>query len=125
MHDAAGNLPEELRVAVETALIDYRPAGTGVLVLPVTKIPVDVSVQVTLKEGFDAQTYQSAIQNSVVNFLNNFTVSKGLTRAELITHIMGIDRNAIVNAILSLNRDVDVVSFELIRAGIIQVTVNE
>ncbi|MNH42910.1 hypothetical protein D3C72_1521650 [compost metagenome] len=61
----------------------------------------------------------------MVNFLNNFTVSKGLTRAELITHIMGIDRNAIVNAILSLNRDVDVVSFELIRAGIIQVTVNE
>ncbi|MNJ72593.1 hypothetical protein D3C77_692630 [compost metagenome] len=57
VHDAAGNLPEELRVAVETALIDYRPAGTGVLVLPVTKIPVDVSVQVTLKEGFDAQTY--------------------------------------------------------------------
>jgi len=123
VHDSQGNLPEELRLEVIKALIDYRPAGTEVIVLPVTKRIVNVNITITLRAGFDRDTYRSIVQDSVTTFLNNFSVSRGLTRADLITHIMMIDRNAITNVVTSLNSDVNVASFELIRAGTVNVSV--
>jgi uncharacterized phage protein gp47/JayE len=125
VHDAAGNLSTELKKQVEDTLIDYRPAGTGVLVLPVNKRPVDVDITITIKEGFNVDAYKNLVKSSVTIFLNNFVVSKSLTRAELITHIMGIDKNAIVNAVISLQQDITIVNFELIRAGTLNVTVNQ
>lgn len=123
VHDALGNLSPELKEEILKTLIDYRPAGTEVVVLPVTKRPVNVNITITLKAGFDPDKYKAIVQNSVTTFLNNFVVSKGLTRAELITFIMSIDKNAIANVVLSLTSDISVVSFELIRAGNITVQV--
>jgi len=124
VHDALGNLPPELKEAVLTELVNYRPAGTGVVVYPVNKVPVNVNITITLNAGFDPDKYRIIVQDSVTTFLNNFVVSKGLTRAELITHIMNIDRNALVNAVISLTQDIPVVDFELIRAGTINVSVS-
>jgi uncharacterized phage protein gp47/JayE len=122
VHDANGNLPTLLKDSVLTALIDYRPAGTEVVVLPVTKRTVNINITVTLRAGFDRDTYRSIVQDSVTTFLNNFVVSRSLTRADLITFIMTIDRNALMNAVISLNADISVSNFELIRAGTINVT---
>lgn len=125
VHDSSGNLSEELKQSVIDALIDYRPAGTEVLVSPVVKKAVDVGVEITLKTGFDPDKYRNMIQTSVEAFLNNYVVSKSLTRAELITFTMSIDKNAIANVVLSLTADVPVQNFELVRAGVITVEITE
>ncbi|MMZ43499.1 Baseplate J-like protein [compost metagenome] len=124
VHDSLGNLSEDLKAKVLEELINYRPAGTGVIVFPVNKRPVNVNITITLKSGFDPEKYKTIVQDSVITFLNNFVVSKGLTRAELITFIMNIDRNALVNVVLSMVSDIHVDNFELVRAGNITVTVS-
>jgi hypothetical protein len=120
-HDASGNLPTNLKAAIVERLIDYRPAGTEVVVLEVTKKSVNITIDATIRDGFDLDTYRTIIRDSIIAFLTNFTVSRSLTRAELITHIMSIDKSAIANAIISLATDVSAGSSELIRPGTITV----
>lgn len=122
VHDALGNLPDKLKQEVIQSLYEYRSAGIEVVVSPVIKKPIDLTVDVTLNKGFDRDKYQAIIRDSLTSFLNYYTVSKNLIRAELIKYIMSIDENAILNINISLKDDVYVDKYELIRAG--EITVN-
>lgn len=120
-HDASGNLPEELKEALIKNLVDYRPAGIELVVLQVTKKPIDLTITVTLNTGFEASTYSTLVKDSVTSFLNYYTVNKSLYRADLIKYIMSIDPSAIANAYISLEEDIIVTKSEIIRAGVISV----
>ena len=117
------NLPDSLKQEVIQSLQEYRAAGIPVIVLPVIKKPIDMVVNVTLNEGFDRDKYQTIIQDSLTSFLNYYIVSKNLIRAEVIRYIMSIDESAILNVDISLDHDVPVDKYELIRAGTITVYV--
>lgn len=121
VHDADGNLSEELRKQVEISLIDYRAGGIPVTISPVSKKSIDLTINVTLNPGFDTDRYKNLIKDSVTSFLNYYTVSKGLIKAEVIRYIMSIDENAILNISISLEDDVPAFNHELIRAGVITV----
>ena len=123
VHDNSGNLPDALKALVVQNLKSYKAAGIEVQVLPVTKVPVDITVTVMLADGFSSTAYKATIQASIVTFLNFFPVSKSLTRSELIKYIMTIDENAITNASINLTKDVTVSGSGLIRAGVITVVI--
>lgn len=121
VHDAQGNLPDELKAKVQENLINYRAAGVEVAVLPVVKRQVDLKIVVTLTEDADASSYQELIQNSVITFLNYFPVSKNLVKADLIRHVMNIDDLSIVNTIVNMGDVIEVAKNEIIRPGTIEV----
>lgn len=120
-HDSSGNLPNELKELILQSLVDYRPAGIELTVLSVTKVPVDITIHATLQDGYDSNIYQSSIRDSVVSFLNYYTVNTALTKAELINFLMSIE--AVSNVYTSLEEDIPVGVNELIRAGTITVII--
>lgn len=123
VHNAAGDLPATVRNNVKAKLIDYKPAGIEVLVLPVLKRITDLNIQITLHPEFDSQIYSTLVITEMTKYLNGYTVSKPLIRAELIRFIMSIDESAISNTTISLSSDVIVSNSELVRPGVITVTV--
>ena len=123
VHDAAGNLSEELRQEVLQSLIEYRSAGIEVIVSPVVKKPVDLDISVVLNPGFDPDKYKTIIEDSVTSYLNYYSVSRDLIKADVIKYIMSIDENAILNMSINLEGDVMADKYELIRAGTITVTI--
>lgn len=123
VHDINGDLTPALEKAVVDTLINYRAGGIEVRVLPVTKVGIDLSIEVILAPGFDGGKYQQMIRDSVTDYLNAYTVATSLRRADLIRFIMNIDTVAIQNVSISLQEDVTVENSEKIRAGNIQVTV--
>lgn len=125
VHNSAGDLPDSLKAAVVLNLVEYCSAGVQVEVLPVIKIPVDAVITILLQEGFDPDVYEALVETSVTSFLNYFPVSKSLATSELIKTIMTIDENAILNCSTSLTSDVIVDKSGLIRAGVVQVIVQE
>lgn len=123
IHDINGDLTPTLEKAVRDTLIDYRAGGIEVRILPVTKRVVDLSVEIILSSGFDGAKYQKMVQDSLIDYLNSYTVATSLRRADLIRYIMNIDTVAIQNASISLNEDIMVENYEKIRAGNVVVTV--
>jgi hypothetical protein len=122
-HDANGNLGTDLIQAIENTLYEYKCGGIKAIISPVTIKSIDLNLDVTLATGFDPNQYSQSISQSVIAFLNNFKVGKGLTRADLITFIMGIDQRAILNVDIGLKQDITALPYELIRAGNVQVTI--
>lgn len=123
VHNANGDLPESVRDSVRTSLINYRAAGIEVLVLPVLKRNVDLTITLSIATGFDKTLYSSLVHAEVVKFLNGYTVGKSLVKAELIRFIMTIDMSAITNTVTSLEEDMIVSKSELVRPGIITIAV--
>ena len=123
VHDVNGDLPQALHDAVVESILEYRPAGIPVNILPVVKRSVDLSVLVYLNEDFDKAAYQPALLSSLQSFLNGFTVSKELVESELIKYMMNIDQNAIYDINISPSGNVLVDKNELIRAGNITLTI--
>ena len=122
VHNANGDLPDSVRSDVKASLVNYRAAGIEVLVLPVQKKLVDLSISVTLQAGFDQTVYEGLIQSEVTKYINNYTVAKSLIRAELIKFIMTIDESAITNTEINLSSDLIVNKSELIRPGTITIS---
>lgn len=122
VHNAAGDLPDSVRLDVQNSLINYRSAGIEVLVLPVIKREVDLTISLTLEEGFDPNVYNLVVESEVERFLNSFPVSKSLTMADLIWFIIDVDPAAISNTSTNLTADVLVAKSEIVRPGVITVT---
>lgn len=124
VHDAAGNLPEDLKQQVIRSILEYRAAGIDVIVLPVIKRTIDLDVSVSVRPGFSLEEYRSAVQQAVTSYLNYFTVSRDVVQADLTRFIMDVDINAIANCHMNLDQDIPINTFELVRAGTISVTVD-
>lgn len=124
-HDASGELSDELKAKVLEKLIDFRSGGIEVIVLPVVKKSIDLDISVHIGKGFDEDYYQTLITSSVTSFLNSYAVSHSLINAELIRYIMSIDEDAIINASVNLDSDIEVGNNELIHAGQINVEITQ
>jgi uncharacterized phage protein gp47/JayE len=120
-HNADGLLPIELKNAIITNLLSYRSGGVEVIVLPVVIKPVDITIGVLLEEGFDVERYKVIIKDSIIQYLNSYTVSRGLIRSELIRYTMSIDKLAITDVSISLTSNIASMKSELIRPGVITI----
>jgi hypothetical protein len=121
-HNADGDLTDQMKTDLTTALYNYRAAGIMSFVNGVTKKPIDLNIQVLINPGYNTDTILFKVEDLVTVYLSKFTVSKSLIKADLIRYIMEIDKEAISNINIDLTADVVVATQELIRPGSINVT---
>jgi hypothetical protein len=122
VHDFNGDLPDTLRSAVETQIYNYKAGGIKAIVAGVTKREVDLNIEVLIADGYDQTSILAKVEDSVEVYLNKHTVSKNLVRADLIHHIMDIDREAIRNVNVNMTSDIVVQDQELIRPGMLRIS---
>jgi hypothetical protein len=121
-HDAFGNLSDQLKSALQDKLYEYKAGGIKAIISGVVKKPIDLNIQVLIADGYDKSSVLYKIEEEVTVYLNKMVVSKPLVRADLIRFIMEIDREAIENISINLDKDIVVEPQELIRPGTITVT---
>lgn len=122
-HDMNGNLTETMKADIETKIEDYRPAGIPVGIFPVTKRRIDLELVVDVPLNMRIETLKLEIQQTIENYLNNFTASDDLILTDLTQKIMNIDDYNILDVTISgVSGNVTVKDSELIRAGIINVS---
>lgn len=126
VHDLNGNLSDELKTKVETALEEYRPSGIKLEVAPVVKKEIDLDITVTLTSvGRKTTVFSNEIKEQVVRYLNRMTASDDLILSDVIQLIMNIDDYAIYDCkITNLKDNLIIEDHELIRAGIITITLD-
>lgn len=121
-HDRNGNLTDLVKQKVEQNMFKFRPAGIKVVVRPVTRKTVDVSVVVTLRnKSAITNRLRKNIQNEVERYLNNMKTSQNLILTDLSTVIMNIDRQLIYDVNIDLDDNIYLEGNEVIRAG--QITI--
>lgn len=124
-HDYLGNLPTLLQQNLITTLDSYKSAGVELIVLPVTLVPVDMSIVVYTNKQFNASdmvSYGTNLQEKVNDFFNSYVVSKSVRIAEVLGFIMNLDLGNIYNVTLSIPSDIIIPGNDLIQAGIVTLT---
>lgn len=123
VHDANGELPSTLREAIQKNIEKFRSAGVEVVLLPVTKISVDLNVEITIRSGYSVDTYQSLVQSVIRNKLNGLPVSQPLVVSELIQQIMNSYDEVITRCnVKTPTGDVESSKGTLVRPGEVLVT---
>ena len=122
VHDFNGELPNELRIQILEALEDYRAAGIEVEVLPVVKVETNITLNLIIKDTADLDDTIHGVENLVIDFLNNFQVSKNLYMSNLLSIITAAYKSVIVNIEVTNGNDTNLQNNELIKAGVVIVT---
>jgi len=122
VHDSHGELPDALKANVLTALDDYRAAGIEVEVLPVVKVPKNLSFNIVFQNHTDIASYVSSLTTLITNFLNNFKVADDLFMSNVISAIMDSYKDVIVNIEITNGSDSNIQDNELIVAGTVVVS---
>lgn len=122
-HNRQGTLSDFQTEEIKSLLPEYKCAGIKAEIVKTSPEEIDLDITVTLDESFDIDHYRAIIRASLISYLNTFTVGKPVLRADLIRFIMGIDDNAILNVELDMEKDLYVLSHQLVRAGDILVEV--
>lgn len=120
-HDSDGNLSDELKSALSSAVDDYRSAGIEVQVLSIIKRSVDINVKVMLDDDYDTDVYNNSIKMLIWRLLYEYTVSQSLYIADLIYNIKSAYSDEVIN-IVTDNEDIKINDNELIRPNNITVT---
>lgn len=97
VHDANGDLPDSLRDQVLANLENYRAAGIPAQVLPISKLLIDISLEVTVLKAYNVDSFKQTLQNRILNFINGLAVSQSFLISDLIQFVMNYDDIAIVN----------------------------
>lgn len=122
-HDGNGNLPDNVKEAVEENLENYRAAGIPVLVMPVVKVTPNIVIDLYVDGQYNNSSYADYIQQQVEDYLDNFVIAKDLFRSDLNNFIRNLDPVGIKNCIIQTpDQDIAVANSELIRSG--TVTIN-
>ena len=121
-HNSDGELPDTLRSAILTHLIDYRAGGIEVEVLPIVKVDINATILVMLEDDYDTAEYNTVIKNSVVNFLNDYTVGSSFHVADVIHFIRSSYEDVVINVTLPDVKDIELQNRQLVRPG--NLTVN-
>lgn len=122
VHDAHGNLSDELKAEVDKTLDDYRAAGIEVEVLPIIKRVTDLKLHIIFTDDAAIQVYTEKLQTMLTGYLNNFSVSKNLYMSDIIAVIMEGYKDIIVNINIEKGQDTQIQNNELVVAGEVQVT---
>ncbi|BAK52969.1 baseplate J family protein [Bacillus phage SP-10] len=121
-HDAAGNLSDSLRKAVQDNLENYRAAGIPLFVYPIVKLPLDVEVEITVDFRYNNDDYKNEIAANIRDYLDSYVVSQEYIESDLNAYIRSLDRVIIKNCrILKPSDDTVIEPRQLIRSGNITV----
>ena len=75
VHDANGNLNDDLAEEVAEAVAQYKPAGIQVIIRPIHKTLVNLDVALDVKYAeYETDEYLEYIRQGIVNYLNTFQV---------------------------------------------------
>lgn len=122
-HDGNGDLPDDLLKAVEANLENYRAAGIPVIVTPITKILLDVVVDVYVLPNYNNTTFKQYITAKIEEYLDSFVAGQNYQESDLNAFIRELDEVAIKNCIIKTpSQDQEIAVSQLIRSG--NITVN-
>lgn len=121
-HDKNGDLPEELKNEITLTLEKYRAGGIEVKVLPIVKHKINLDITAVLYDSVDKDTMKESIQNSLISYLNTYTVSQDFFVADIITTLMSSYKGIIVTLDFNNADNVKILSNELVIAGSVNVT---
>ncbi len=131
-HDNNGNLSDDLKTKVETALETYRPVGIKLVVSPVTLVTFSLTVNVFMDSAYISTGMQKRIQTAVNAVLNTKQVGNNFILAEITQAVMNLDDNNIKNVSIVVSGNVTVKDGEvqispnqLVRAGTTVVNLKE
>ena len=120
--DANGNLPSQVQRNIEQVLEDYRPAGIQLVVSPMIKTLVDVTVNVKfINENLVTQQTLRGLEQVIRNHLNSLDADADLVLSKLATEIMNSDDNIADLEIVEPSDNIEVDNNAIIRAGSITV----
>ena len=117
VHNSDGELPAELKSAVNKAMIDFRAGGIEVEVLPIVKVNISPYIKVMLYDDYDTEVYEPQIKSIVFNFLNEYSVGDNYYLADVIHHIKSCYEDIVINVLIKESEDTVVQANELIRPG--------
>lgn len=122
-HDSKGELSDNLRRRIEENLVNYKSAGVEVLVFPADKKLVHMKVDIVLDPRIRyPEIYKNQIQNSLIDYINSFPVSKSLIKADIIRFVMSVGNGAVLNTKIDLEEDmINTNTYQVVRAGDITV----
>ena len=121
-HNSDGELPETLRTEILNHLIDYRAGGIEVEVLPIIKMEINTTIQIMLENDYDTDVYNTTIKNSVITFLNDYTVGESFHVADVIHFIRSSYEDVVINVILPNTKDIELQKNQLVRPGSLTIT---
>lgn len=121
-HNNSGDLPDELRAAINQNMTEYRSAGIEVQVLPIVKHTIDIRLKVMIENDYDTERYAGLIKSLVWDSLEQYTVAHNFYQADLIHAIMAAYDDIVVNIEILEGSDTRVADNELVRPGEVNVT---
>lgn len=90
-NDANGDLSDELRQKVADKLVEYRPAGIRVFVMPTHKTMMTLNIGVEVSDSrLENDDFLSEVERVVSNYINSFEVGQDFFKNDLIQKIMDI-----------------------------------
>lgn len=122
VHNSDGELPDELKSAVNKAMIEYRSGGIEVEVLPIVKVSIDPVLKVMIADEYDTTTYAEQIKSIVYTYLNDYTVGESYYTADVIHQIKACYEGIVINVLIQGTEDTYIESNEVVRPGNIEVT---
>lgn len=97
-HDANGDLSSELQQAVADKLVEYRPAGIKVMVMPTHKTMVSLAIGVEVADqALETDAFLHEVERVVSNYINGFTVGEDLYKNDIVQKVMDISDYGITN----------------------------
>lgn len=122
VHDADGNLPQELKLRVLENLEYYRACGIEVQLFSTVRVPVDVELNIVFQNNVNPDAYLGGIKQLIKDFINNHTVSQDFYTAELIATVINLYRTDIITVNVVKGSDTKLQFNELVVSGDIVVT---
>lgn len=90
-NDANGDLSDELQQKVTDKLVEYRPAGIRVFVMPTHKTMMTLNIGVEVSDSrLENDDFLSEVERVVSNYINSFEVGQDFFKNDLIQKIMDI-----------------------------------
>ncbi|ASR79561.1 baseplate J-like protein [Bacillus phage Kamfam] len=122
-HDKNGDLPDNVKLAIEASLNNYKAAGIALEVKPVARKAVDVEVTVTVSiKTAITKALEDRIRFSIESYLNNMQTSQNLILSDLSCIIKGVDKQLVYDIQYKKpTANIVVKGNEIIRSGNIKV----
>lgn len=124
-HDANGDLPSEVKAAIEASEETYRPVGIPWSVAAVTKTLVPITAMVTITNlDLMPTNFEEKLGEMIKTYLNAFNADDDLIISELNAKIMNFSPLVYDVQITSPSENTVVGPSEIIRAGDIQIIID-
>ncbi|QDH50094.1 baseplate J-like protein [Bacillus phage ALPS] len=122
-HDSNGDLPDNVKTAIEKSLENYRAAGIRVDVKPVTRLAIDVDVDVIIEpKAAITDALNTRIRFAIENYLNGMQVSQDLIMTDLSCIIKDVDKRLVYDIVYKKPpSNLLTKGSEIIRAGVVKV----